>query len=202
MLFERRLRDGVRAGTITLAFRRWRRSQVVSGRWYRSGDGFVEVLTVDVIEPLSVTKREADQAGYSSPAELLADLRGSAESPLYRLRLRWVDQPDPRQRLAGNDRLTAGDVGGIDQALDRLDRAAGGGAWTRATLGAFAAHPGVRAADLAAALATEVLPFKANVRKLKALRLTISLDVGYRLSPRGRAYLRMTKRCNAPPRRA
>jgi hypothetical protein len=29
-----------------------------------------------------------------------------------------------------------------------------------------------------------------NVRKLKALGLTISLEVGYRLSPRGQAYLR------------
>jgi hypothetical protein len=35
----------------------------------------------------------------------------------------------------------------------------------------------------------ERLPFKANVRKLKALGLTESLDVGYRLSPRGEALL-------------
>ena len=34
----------------------------------------------------------------------------------------------------------------------------------------------------------ERLPFKADVRKLKALGLTESLEVGYRLSPRGRAY--------------
>jgi hypothetical protein len=35
----------------------------------------------------------------------------------------------------------------------------------------------------------ERLPFKANVRKLKALGLTESLDIGYRLSPRGEALL-------------
>jgi hypothetical protein len=35
----------------------------------------------------------------------------------------------------------------------------------------------------------ERLPFKANVRKLKRLGLTISLETGYRLSPRGEAYL-------------
>ena len=35
----------------------------------------------------------------------------------------------------------------------------------------------------------ETLPFKARVRRLKALGLTISLDVGYRLSPRGKAIL-------------
>ena len=53
----------------------------------------------------------------------------------------------------------------------------------------IADHPGVRAADLAARLQRETLPFKADVRKLKELGLTESLDVGYRLSPRGRAFL-------------
>ena len=33
-----------------------------------------------------------------------------------------------------------------------------------------------------------MLPFKRNVRKLKELGLTESLEVGYRLSPRGEAY--------------
>ncbi len=35
----------------------------------------------------------------------------------------------------------------------------------------------------------ERLDFKVDVRKLKDLGLTISLGVGYRLSPRGAAYL-------------
>jgi hypothetical protein len=49
---------------------------------------------------------------------------------------------------------------------------------------------GRRAANLAAAFGRDVQPFKADVRKLKNLGLTISLEVGYRLSPRGAAYLR------------
>jgi hypothetical protein len=47
----------------------------------------------------------------------------------------------------------------------------------------------VRAADLAAAAGRERHPFKTDVRKLKALGLTESLEVGYRLSPRGLALL-------------
>ena len=47
----------------------------------------------------------------------------------------------------------------------------------------------MRAPDLAASLGRETLPFKRDVRKLKELGLTESLEVGYRLSPRGRAYL-------------
>jgi Mn-dependent DtxR family transcriptional regulator len=48
----------------------------------------------------------------------------------------------------------------------------------------------VRAADLAKHLGRDRKSFKTDVRKLKELGLTESLEVGYRLSPRGRAWLR------------
>jgi hypothetical protein len=48
----------------------------------------------------------------------------------------------------------------------------------------------VRAGDLAVELGREREPFKIDVRKLKNLGLTTSLEVGYRLSPRGEAYWR------------
>ncbi len=51
------------------------------------------------------------------------------------------------------------------------------------------AHPAVRAGDLADQLGRERLSFKIDVRKLKALGLTESLPVGYKLSPRGRSWL-------------
>ena len=77
----------------------------------------------------------------------------------------------------------------IDRRLNRLDATSPNGAWTRATLDLIARRPAVRAGDLAEQLGRERLPFKADVRKLKRLGLTESLDVGYRLSKRGRAYL-------------
>ena len=39
----------------------------------------------------------------------------------------------------------------------------------------------------------ETAPFKLDVRKLKNLGLTLSLDVGYRLSPRGQVYRERTQ---------
>ena len=42
---------------------------------------------------------------------------------------------------------------------------------------------------LAPTLGREKLAFKADVRKLKKLGLTISHEVGYEIAPRGRAYL-------------
>ena len=44
--------------------------------------------------------------------------------------------------------------------------------------------------ELAAEMGREKLPFKRDVRKLKELGLTESLNPGYRLSPRGEAVLR------------
>jgi len=70
-----------------------------------------------------------------------------------------------------------------------MDRAADS-PWTEATLRQIERSPGVVSTVLAAeaGLARDV--FKIRVRRLKALGLTESLEVGYRLSPRGEAYLR------------
>jgi Mn-dependent DtxR family transcriptional regulator len=71
----------------------------------------------------------------------------------------------------------------------RLDAASRHGSWTKSVLRLIRDRPGVRAADLARKLGRERLAFKRDVRKLKELGLTESLEVGYRLSPRGRAVL-------------
>jgi hypothetical protein len=77
--------------------------------------------------------------------------------------------------------------------LDRLDRASRHGPWTDQTLQLIADRPATRAPDLAESVGRETQPFKLDVRKLKNLGLTISLNPGYRLSPRGRAYLDATR---------
>ena len=50
--------------------------------------------------------------------------------------------------------------------------------------------PSKRAADLAASLGMEKDRFKPRVRGLKELGLTQSLEVGYRITPRGRVVLK------------
>ena len=70
-----------------------------------------------------------------------------------------------------------------------MDNRSSVGPWTHETLRMIADQPGVRAPDLAASVGRETKPFKIGVRKLKELGLTESLPVGYRLSPRGRAFL-------------
>lgn len=189
MLFERRLREGIANGTVTAALRRWRRPQVVAGRQYRTGDGLVEMSTVEPVSPSDLTEADARAAGFLNVTALLANLGGPADGQLYLLRFHRVDGPDPRAALAADDRLDDAGVAAIDLRLARLDHASPRGPWTAAALKAIAEHPGVRAADLAASLGRDTPSFKADIRKLKALGLTESLDIGYCLSPRGQAYL-------------
>jgi ribosomal protein S19E (S16A) len=53
----------------------------------------------------------------------------------------------------------------------------------------IADQPGIVSHKLARQVSADVPRFKRRVRQLKELGLTESLEVGYRLSPRGRAVL-------------
>lgn len=194
MLLEKRARDGILDGSVTVLVRRWRRPQAVAGRVYRTAAGLIAVDAVTVVDPVALTDADAVPAGYGSADELRADLRGAQGDPVYLLRVRPADGPDPRAVLAAGDRLTDDEIAELDRRLDRLDRASAAGPWTASILAAIQAEPGRRAGDLAAAAGREMLPYKADVRKLKALGLTLSLPVGYRLSPRAETYLRETAR--------
>ncbi|MBK9546621.1 MAG: hypothetical protein IPO51_12400 [Dehalococcoidia bacterium] len=189
MQFETRYRSAIAEGSIDLTFRRWKRPQVVAGNTYRTAAGRVVVDGVDVVDPRSITDEEARRAGYASAAALVAGLRGGTSLPVYRVAFRPATGADPRDELAADTSLTGAQMADIEVRLARLDRASPSGPWTRSTLNLIAANPAVRAGDLAPQLGQEVLAFKLNVRKLKNLGLTLSLESGYRLSSRGGAWL-------------
>jgi hypothetical protein len=115
---------------------------------------------------------------------------GAPALPVYRVRLRRIDGPDPRDELARTASLSEEDVAAITARLARMDRSSGRGPWTGAVLALIADRPAVVSTVLAEAIGWERQDFKLHVRRLKAIGLTLSLDVGYRLSPRGESYLR------------
>lgn len=84
--------------------------------------------------------------------------------------------------LSLQDELTPDDVAQISKRLDRM------GAWAPKALDLIDRYPGVVSTELAEKMGMERFAFKAQVRRLKRLGLTHSLEVGYQLSPRGRAY--------------
>ena len=99
-------------------------------------------------------------------------------------------RPDDRRDLAERSRLTPKDVEAITKKLDRMDATSKVGPWTRRTLRLIADQPGVVSTVLARQMGLERYEYKALISKLKTLGLTYSLEVGYSISPRGRAYLR------------
>lgn len=196
MQFRARDEAQIATGEVTLTFRRWRSPQARVGGRYRVGGGAVEVEEVRTIAPEELTTSDARAAGHDSPAEALAEIdrqrrRGAdPDAPLYRVAFRYAGaHVDPRKRLAADDALGDEEMNDLVGRLAKLDARSQRGAWTRAMLEAIAAQPGRRAGDLAAAVGCEAAKYKADVRKLKALGLTISLEVGYQLSPRGEALL-------------
>jgi hypothetical protein len=186
MLFRKADLAAVAAGEITVAFRRWKRPTVRSGGTLVTPVGQLAIESVEVVAPGEITDADARRAGFADAHAARAALRGEGET--YRIAFHLAG-PDPRIALRQRADLGELDRAAIAARLARLDRASSHGPWTDATLRAIAAAPGTRAADLAAGFGRERLAFKADVRKLKALGLTESLEVGYRLSPRGRAFL-------------
>jgi hypothetical protein len=178
----------IRAGDVDVAFRRWEQPRVRVGTRMRTAVGLVEVTSVDRVPVSSLTAADARRAGAASLAGLRQELDSvHPERPVYRIELRYAGA-DPRQALREAVPEPA-EIDAISAWLDRLDRASPTGPWTRATLLLIDELPATRAPDLAQRMGRDTPSFKQNVRKLKERGLTESLDIGYRLSPRGAAVL-------------
>jgi hypothetical protein len=196
VLFNQRFVPGLLDGSITLAFRHWRKPAAKSGGRQRIPGGVLQVDDVRVIDQASITDEDVHRAGYESRAALLEELAAWPEGDLYRIELHLAG-PDEREALRQQSELSDAELTELRRKLDRYD-AGKHGPWTLHTLRAIEEMPAQPAARLAHKLGRDVLlAFKTDVRRLKALGLTESLGTGYRISPRGRAYLNTIERSSA-----
>ena len=196
MQFRQGDKDAIGRGELTLTFRRWRRPQAREGGRYRVGENVIEVTSVEQIESSQISLDDARAAGYDSAEAVLEAIErnqrksGDASAPLYRVAFHCLgERDDPRKILAAEPGLDSEELVAVTKRLGQMDARSRHGPWTQSALEAIASTPGRRAAELAAVQGRETAKFKADIRKLKALGLTISLEVGYELSPRGRVVL-------------
>lgn len=192
VLLTRTTAEGIADGTVTLVLRRWDAPRARVGGTQRTVAGTIRID--DVAEfpgDYRVSAAQARAAGYPDTKSARAELDRRPAAHTYVITVSYLG-PDERPDLAADDALGDADVQAISARLDRWDAASSDGPWTRRYLGMIAANEAVRAPDLAARVGLDVPRFKRRVRQLKGLGLTISLDVGYRVSPRGRAYLGAT----------
>ena len=187
MLLKQETLRGIESGSITVAFRRWRRPTVKAGGTLLTSVGQLAVEAVEVVSLEEITESEAVAAGFSNLPSLRSQLLQRSDGDVYRVRLSLAG-PDPR--IALREEIPEGtELDLILRRLARLDSRGGSGPWTRRVLTLLRERSGERAAGLAENVGMDKAGFKVNVRKLKGLGLTESLKVGYRLSPRGEAVL-------------
>ncbi len=197
MLFRREFHEGLRRGAITLSFRTWRTARARVGGRHRFGAGDeLEVLAVERVRAGEIGEADARRAGFDDRAALMQFLERAASAlirpgtSLFRVTLRYAG----RRRAPTPDRRepSASELHVLAAKLDAMERRSPE-PWAWATLGRIAREPRVRAAQLARTFGRETAPFKADVRKLKRLGLTLSHEVGYEVTPAGRALLRVYK---------
>ena len=178
MLFKRSQLDGIADGSIDLTFRRWDAPRVRAGSQQRTAAGVVAFDAVERVDDLS--DEDARRAGWASRDAVIKQF-ARRSGDLYRIELHLAG-PDPRAVLRETP-PTAEELAALGRRIERM------GTWALHYLRAIAERPGVRAPELAAGFGMETRQFKLRVRRLKELGLTESLTTGYRISPRGRAFL-------------
>ena len=189
MLFSPDAHHGLADGSITRTFRTWKRAQARPGARHRVGGMLLEIDDVRQVPVADLTDEDARAAGERDLNALRKRLGSPDPSTLvWRVDLHHVG-PDDRIALRADDNLAEADAAGLRARLHRLDAAAAK-PWTLDRLRLIAVRPAVVSTELAAEVGRDRAAFKIDVRKLKNLGLTESLDIGYRLSPRGLALLR------------
>ena len=188
MLLRTAVLERIVRGEVSLVFRRWRRPTVRSGGSLRTALGVLRILDVVPVTEVEISEAEATRAGFPSRTALLEGL-GSREGRVYRIAVEYAGE-DPRIALRRQDALSDAEIGQIIEKLQRLDARSPAGPWTERVLAAIHAHPGVVSRTLAERLGCERGWLKPQVRKLKNLGLTISLETGYELSPSGQVVLK------------
>lgn len=193
MLFTEDAVPRLADGTITLTFRAWTRPHAKVGGRYRTCGLLLEVHAISQVDPRTITDADARRAGSPSASILRQRLEEqSHDGRVWRVEFRCLG-PDDRIARRNDASLDAEKLAKLEARLARMDKSSSTGAWTHKTLGLIDSHPGVVSTVLARRMKMERPDFKINVRKLKELGLTESLDVGYQLSPLGKAFLDATR---------
>ena len=144
-------------------------------------------MSVEQID--TITDDDARAAGFDDAEALLRliDKKSRTGGDLYRIGVRYGGA-DPRHALRAGIDLSDDEVADLRERLDRMDAAAPA-PWTRRYLQLIADNPEVVSTTLAVEVAMPRPDFKLRVRRLKNLGLTESLEVGYRISPKGAALM-------------
>lgn len=193
MLFNAETAKRIRNAEITVSLRTWRRPQArVGGVYYLRPSGAVEVTAMTECTLHDVSTDDLRDAGFVDRSAVVSVLGIDENDPIWVVRFSFHPnrtRPLPDRTSVDHDELVT-----LATKLARKDERSPDGPWTRATLVLIGKQPGTVSTQLAEQLDRDRLTLKRDIRKLKSLGLTISLDVGYRLSTKGEALVAWLER--------
>jgi hypothetical protein len=199
LMFRRQDRGRVADGEITVTYRLWKSPKVKAGKLYESGFGKLRVNDVQVVPAALVPEEDVAPTGCESVAAIWA-LAGdhtktdvTPDTLLTRVQFTFLGGLSAPPKT-----FPARSLEELQQRLDRMDARSARGPWTMQVLRLIEEAPRVPARILSEQLDWERLDFKAHVRKLKALGLTISHEIGYEISEGGRRYLEANREGTVP----
>ena len=190
MLFKQKDLEGIKSGNISLAFRKWKKLSVYAGSFVDTSIGILKVGAVKVISLEEITDDEAQSAGFKNAVSLVQLLEQQKDGLIYKIEISFHSE-NPEIESQEEAEMDKEEFETIKLALDNLDKFSKIGKWTVKTLQVIRENPKMKAADLAVKARKEKEWLKLNIRKLKALGLTISHEPGYTLSAKGEEYLKL-----------
>ena len=192
MLFITKFSALIKSKKLETAIRKWTRPTVKENGTLITAAGQLRITSVKKIKYNEITDKEIIEAGYANRKELDRELDRKTVGEIYRIKFK-LEGDDPRIKLREHEDLSDVELDTLRKKFQALDARSKIKGWPLRILEAIDKEPGVLAIQQAKKLGYEKMWFKLHVRKLKNLGLTISLERGYKISPRGKAFLESVK---------
>ena len=94
MLIKREVLEAIKAGQITLQFRRWTRPSVKAGGTLKTRVGLLRIGRIDEMRPEDVTAVDVRKAGFRDIADFRAWLNTMKQGPLFhRIEVSYIGEP-------------------------------------------------------------------------------------------------------------
>lgn len=98
MQFTKRLREGVRTGTITCSVRIWLRPHVTVGSRYRMEEGEIEIDSITPIGLPDITPQLARESGFLGVVDLLKIAKHGKGDRIYLIRFHYIPPRKTREK--------------------------------------------------------------------------------------------------------
>jgi hypothetical protein len=191
MLFQRRFHERIVRGEIRCTVRIWQRPHVKVGGRYVLGSGAIVVDKIYETRLDDIAPVLARRCGFESLVDLMRVAKHGPGERVFVIDFHYDGKASARPTPA-TSAVSAEELAALIQRLEAMDRRSRIGPWTLATLRAIEARPACSRRSLPA-VGRPRDEFKRDVRA-ESPRPTFSLEIGYRLTPKGEALVAAMQR--------